>query len=168
MKKIFLIIILTVTSFWGNAQINYCDSIEMVLTPHQPNIIIFSTNIPTLGIPGTIDYLWVHKTIDGTIFLFDTNESPMIYMPNPTITDTVIVCLIINLNILGVMDTCHICDTLEWDGQWIPWVNPSSIEEMETKGIIDNKMYDLLGRELTKIPVGVMYIRNQKKYIRIR
>ena len=30
------------------------------------------------------------------------------------------------------------------------------------------KMYDLLGRELFTIPVGVMYIQNGKKYIKIR
>ena len=28
-------------------------------------------------------------------------------------------------------------------------------------------MYDLFGRELFTIPTGVMYIRNQKKYIKI-
>ena len=42
-----------------------------------------------------------------------------------------------------------------------------SCEEI-LESINDNKMYDLLGRELTEVPVGVMYIRNNKKYIRIK
>ena len=29
-------------------------------------------------------------------------------------------------------------------------------------------MYDLLGRELVEAPIGTMYIRNNKKYIRIK
>ena len=32
----------------------------------------------------------------------------------------------------------------------------------------DEKMYDLMGRELTEVPVGVIYIRNNKKYIRVK
>jgi hypothetical protein len=44
--------------------------------------------------------------------------------------------------------------------------NPTSIKEIIFE-INNNKIYDLLGRELTEVPVGVMYIRNQKKYIRV-
>ena len=31
---------------------------------------------------------------------------------------------------------------------------------------IDNRMFDVLGRELTEVPIGVMYIQNRKIYIR--
>jgi len=45
--------------------------------------------------------------------------------------------------------------------------NPVGIEElMKHEG--QSKIYDLLGRDLTDIPVGSMYIRNNKKYIRIK
>ena len=30
---------------------------------------------------------------------------------------------------------------------------------------IDNRMFDILGRELTEVPIGVMYIKNRKLYI---
>ena len=36
------------------------------------------------------------------------------------------------------------------------------INEITPETINDNKIYDLLGRELKKVPVGSMYIRNQK------
>ena len=40
------------------------------------------------------------------------------------------------------------------------------IEElMKNEGINNNKIYDLLGRELLGIPKGSMYIRNNKLYI---
>ena len=41
----------------------------------------------------------------------------------------------------------------------------TSINELTFNKINNNKMYDLLGRELTEIPVGTMYIRNNKLYI---
>jgi len=45
---------------------------------------------------------------------------------------------------------------------------PTSINESISKTINDtsNKMYDLLGRELSEVPIGTMYIKNNKKYIR--
>ena len=41
----------------------------------------------------------------------------------------------------------------------------TSINELTFNKANDNKVYDLLGRELTEIPVGKLYIRNQKLYI---
>ena len=32
----------------------------------------------------------------------------------------------------------------------------------------DGVMYDMLGRELVEVNVGQMYIRNNKKYIRVK
>ena len=45
--------------------------------------------------------------------------------------------------------------------------NPTGVNELTLETINNNKMYDLLGRELIEVPVGMMYIRNNKKYIRI-
>ena len=42
---------------------------------------------------------------------------------------------------------------------------PTSINELTFNRVNDNKIYDLQGRELKEIPVGTMYIRNQKLYI---
>ena len=41
----------------------------------------------------------------------------------------------------------------------------TSINELILNKINNNKIYDLLGRELNEIPVGTMYIRNNKLYI---
>jgi len=42
----------------------------------------------------------------------------------------------------------------------------TSIEELGIKAISDNKIYDLLGRELDEVPVRTMYIRDRKLYIK--
>ena len=42
----------------------------------------------------------------------------------------------------------------------------TSIKEVGIKSINDNKIYDLLGRELFHIPTGTMYIQNQKLIIK--
>ena len=42
----------------------------------------------------------------------------------------------------------------------------TSVEELEIKTINDNKIYDVLGRELKEIPVGTTYIINRKLYIK--
>ena len=34
--------------------------------------------------------------------------------------------------------------------------------------IVNNKMYDVYGRELLTAPIGQMYIQNRKKYIRLK
>ena len=44
----------------------------------------------------------------------------------------------------------------------------TGIQELTLDIVNDNKIYDLLGRELKEVPVGVMYIVNQKKYIKIK
>ena len=44
--------------------------------------------------------------------------------------------------------------------------NTVGIEELiKNEGMYKNKMYDMLGRELTEIPLGEMYIRNKRLYI---
>jgi len=42
----------------------------------------------------------------------------------------------------------------------------TSVEELEIKTINDNKIYDVLGRELKEIPVGTTYILNRKLYLK--
>ena len=63
------------------------------------------------------------------------------------------------------------CDSLIFDQNTYSWIlfsmsNPVGIEELlKTLSSSNNKIYDMLGRELTEIPVGKMYIRNRKLYI---
>ena len=61
------------------------------------------------------------------------------------------------------------CDSLVYNPnsyQWESSAQPVGISEVELNTINDNKMYDLLGRELLEVPIGTIYIKNRKKYIR--
>ena len=42
----------------------------------------------------------------------------------------------------------------------------TGIEEITYKELFDNKMYDLLGREVNELKIGTMYIQNKKLYIK--
>ena len=84
--------------------------------------------------------------------------------------DTITTCISYTLtDSLGYVDTMSCCFNQVWDGQaWMLMANlgtPTAISELEITKLNDNKMYDLLGRELNEIPIGKMYIRNQKLYI---
>ena len=66
------------------------------------------------------------------------------------------------------IEVCTHCDSLIFDGNnWILFSmgNTTSINELTFNRVNDGKIYDMLGRELTEIPVGKLYIRNQKLYI---
>ena len=87
-------------------------------------------------------------------------------------TDTIKVCYDAFLYTSNLVETCSICDSLVFDQNTYTWVlfsmsNPVGIVEL-MNGQADYKMYDLLGREITEIPLGELYIRNNKKYIRVR
>ena len=43
--------------------------------------------------------------------------------------------------------------------------NPTGINELQFTWKYDGIMYDLMGRKVTNLTKGVMYIRNQKKFI---
>jgi hypothetical protein len=88
-------------------------------------------------------------------------------------TDTIKVCYDVMLWEMGVLEVCTSCDSLIFDQGINNWVvlsnqgNPTSITEL-IGSQRSGKMYDLLGREVTTPQIGQLYIRNNKKYIRIK
>ena len=65
---------------------------------------------------------------------------------------------------------CTGCDSLVYNPNSYQWeimsAQPLSIRELTSSTINNEKMYDLLGRELNEAPVGRIYIKNNKKHIR--
>ena len=56
-------------------------------------------------------------------------------------------------------------------GSSVVWVAENlmvkeSVQEIEVNKITDGKIYDLLGREVTEMNIGQMYLRDNKKFIR--
>ena len=63
---------------------------------------------------------------------------------------------------------CESCDTLVYDGNnWVLLGSNSTVGLTEVPlSPVDNKTYDLLGREMKYVPSGMMYIRNQKLHMK--
>ena len=89
------------------------------------------------------------------------------YNPNGTYYDTLMTCISYTVtDTMGYVDTLMCCFEQYWDGQvWMLMSNTVGIEELATQLVNDNKIYDLMGRELKSAPNGVMYIRNRKLVI---
>ena len=48
----------------------------------------------------------------------------------------------------------------------VDYTETAGIEELKRSIIMDNKIYDMFGRELKEVPIGQIYIRNRKKFIK--
>ena len=143
-----------------------CDSITY-WTDHSQgfNIGLDTTNI--IHTPDSMEVLWQICNASQCY----SGQGMYDYFPQVMTTDTIKVCYDVMLWEMGVLEVCTNCDSLIFDQGINNWVlfnsqgNPLSINELTLEIINRNKIYDLLGRELTEIPVGTMYIRNNKLYI---
>jgi len=94
------------------------------------------------------------------------------YFPQVTTSDTIKVSYDVYIYENGSVEICSIEDWLVYDQGVYNWVLlntlPTNIEELIIEKFNDNKIYDLTGKELREVPVGVMYIRNNKLYIKTK
>ena len=164
----FWLAILTLWSTKTQAQMLPCDSISYtILSGSGGNTTLQLNGMLAPGFPGIVS-MWEWQVCDDALCFADTNQSAT--FNQFTITDTLKVCLTTLLEMNNMMYSCMQCDSLVYDG-FGGWMmmnmgNPLSIPELETNLISNNKMYDILGRELFYIPTGTIYIQNKKLYIK--
>ena len=90
-----------------------------------------------------------------------------------------------SMPLTGASINCLFEDQLYWKidtyptgtpyGRWTFIHNNSGVDQTKTAGIkelkrtiiMDNKIYDMFGRELEEVPIGQIYIRNRKKFIKL-
>ena len=152
----------TLTPNW-----NFCDSISYVATGagNYPFGVQGFISDSLNDVTDTVEFNWMVCTQD----MCYSGYGPAVDFPQVTYQDTLKVCYDAYTIINNTIDTvCTYCDSLVWDG--IEWVlfsmsNPTSINELTLEKTNNNKIYDLLGREVTKLQTGIVYIRNGKKYI---
>ena len=166
MKKILLILLLAL-GLQIQAQVMYCDSLSY--TTSSSINYPFGITGDTLAIPGTVSWTWTICNVN--LCFFDTGQSA--HFGQVSLSDTLKVCYDAIIDISGFTYTCTDCDSLVYDVNLHTWrllnmSNPTTIQELSYKTINNNKIYSLLGKELTEIPIGVMYIQNRKKYIKIK
>ena len=166
MKKL-LLALLVLIGLQTQAQVNYCDSITYTTTPTQT--LTVTGDVGSLSnVVDSIDWYW--QACNSTTCY--SGYGTMVTFPSILSTDTVKVCYDAYIYMGSSTYVCTNCDSLVYDATTYSWIlmsvsNPTGIIELELNTTNDGKMYDLLGKELIEIPVGVMYIRNQKKYIKI-
>ena len=164
MKKI-LFILLVALGLQSQAQIIYCDSISYT-TSSTINYPFGVTGLGTANVPGTVTWTW---TVCNSNMCYSSSGISAGF-GQVSLTDTLKVCYDVLIDINGFTYTCTGCDSLVYNPnsyQWEPMVvQPLGVVELESNIINDNKMYDLLGREIFEVPIGAVYIKNRKKYIR--
>jgi hypothetical protein len=168
-KKILLVLIvllgLQTQAQQSNPAYFCCDSITYWTDQGQGLIVgLDTTNM--IHNPDSIEIYW---SICNSSTCY-SGDSIYDYFPQIMTTDTIKVCYDVYLYESNMVEVCTRCDSLIFDQGTYSWVlfsmgNPVGIEELTINKISDNKIYDLMGRELKEIPKGVMYIRNKKLFI---
>jgi hypothetical protein len=154
----------TQAQIFQNPLVN-CDSLT---TQHYPVTGISITLDTSNAIFTSVDSVEVLWTACNTSTCYSAYGMTG-YFPWISLSDTVKLCYDVWVYASNTVETCSQCDSIVYDGNY--WVlfnmsNPVGIEELlKTLSSSNNKIYDMLGRELTEIPVGKMYIRNRKLYI---
>jgi len=147
---------------------NICDSITYWTDQSQG----FNIGLDTTGIvynPDSIEIWWAVCT-NGLCY---SEQGMYAYFPQVMTSDTLKVSYDVYIYENGVIvEVCTMEEWLVFDQNSFSWVllnmNPTSINEITFNKINDGRMYDMLGREITNVTLGTMYIKNGKKYIRTR
>ena len=165
MKKI-LFILLILLGFKTQAQVMYCDSISYTTTSTINFPLIVSGSIP--NIPGTVTWSWQVCNSNMCYSGSGLNAS----FGQVSLGDTLKVCYDVTIDINGFTYVCSGCDSLVYNPNTYQWEKiisqPLTVMELKPNTVNDNKMYDLLGREIFEIPLGEMYIKNNRKCIHIK
>ena len=165
MKKI-LLVLLVVVGLQTQAQVNMCDSIIVTGSQYQLTMEINSNNtfVEEWGTDGGPLYSVGYDSLTNYHSVY--NYNPSTGLPFDTLYTYIQYSIYDSLgNIMS--DVCFV--TWIWGGtSWARMGMTTGIQELTLDIVNDNKIYDLLGRELKEVPVGVMYIVNQKKYIKIK
>ena len=169
MKKLILTLFLAVGTLFTQAQVNWCDSLSYTAVPGTQLLTLVGNSSLSPNMVDSITWSWA---VCDTNMCYSSDGDTAYFQMIQT-TDTVKVCYDAYIYFMGATYVCTQCDSMAYDANSYSWVlfnmgNPTSINELQFTWEDDGKIYDLLGRELSEVPVGVMYIRNNKKYIRVK
>ena len=164
MKRI-IFILLVALGLQTQAQVMYCDSLSYTTssTINYPLILSGSSSM----VPGIVTWNWTVCDLNACY----SDSGGNAYFSQVSTTDTLKVCYDAAIDINGFMYVCTNCDSLVYNlntYQWelLPRVTiPTAIKEVQFNTHNTGKIYDLLGKELSSIPTGKMYIRDNRLYI---
>ena len=164
MKKL-LFILLIALGLQTQAQVIYCDSISYA-TSSTINYPLILDGLGTANIPGVVTWSWT--VCNSSLCYVGSGVSAT--FGQISLTDTLKVCYDVTIDINGFTYICSRCDSLVYNPNSYQWevmsAQPLAITELKPNTINDGKIYDLLGREIFEIPIGTVFIKNGKKFIR--
>ena len=163
-KKILFLLSIAL-GFQSQAQVTYCDSISYTTASTINFPLIVSGYIPS--IPGTVTWDW--QVCNANLCYAGSGQTAS--FGQVSLGDTLKVCYDVTIDISGFTYVCSGCDSLVYNPNTYQWekIMAQPLTVMEVKpNTINNKMYNLLGREIFGVSIGEMYIKNNKKCIRIK
>ena len=168
MKKLLIsLLVLLGLQTQTQAQINFCDSISYTTTSTINYPLIVAGNDGGLSnIVDTITWSW--SVCNSSLCYIGSGANAS--FGQVSLTDTLKVCYDVYITINNMSYVCTGCDSLVYNPNSYQWeamtAQPLSIIELPPNTLNDEKIYDLLGRELSEVPIGTRYIQNRKLYIR--
>jgi len=179
MKKLLVILLVTLAACAAPKECcsqTLCDS-NMTYTigsqyQFEIGIPITGNSLPVMAPLYAVTY--GGQTMLGEDSCFNNACTHMAFNYNPTTGmpyDTITTCISYTLtDASGYVDTLNCCFNQVWDGQaWMRMQNViANIEELEITRFNDNKIYDMMGRELRSAPIGQMYIRNRNVFFIVK
>tara|TARA_B100001093_G_scaffold432427_1_gene428929 strand:+ start:480 stop:992 length:513 start_codon:yes stop_codon:yes gene_type:complete len=168
MKKILLVVLVSL-GLQTQAQSNLCDSLSYTVIQGLPLTVYGEAS----GIINMVDSIeWLFSACNSVACYTPQGNNPYSF-PQINVTDTVKFCYDAYVYTPNQMVVCSHCDSLIFDYTDSTYVlfnmgNPTGIGFIiEEDGVrwYSDKIYNLQGKELHYIPVGTMYIRNQRLYI---
>ena len=182
MKKLLLVVLvlfgLQTQAQQSAAPYFCCDSITYWTDQSQG----FNIGLDTSGIvhnPDSMTIYWGVCTGYSGGGICYTGSGMYDYFSQVTVYDTVKVGYDVYIYENGSVEVCSVEEWLVFDQNSFSWILlnmlPTSIREYEClmgcsccMGVTDGKIYDMLGKEVFDIRKGVIYIRNNKKFIIVR
>ena len=150
-----------------------CDSLSYSIVVDSSNWNILTVTGNADGVINMIDSMDWNFTACNTSTCYTAQGNNPYSFPLISPQDTVKLCYDAFIYFDTMTYICTECDSLVYDFMTDTWVvmsvsNPTGIEELMKNEGVNNVTYDLMGRKVTNLNKGVMYIRNQKKFIILR
>ena len=168
MKKLLLVLLVSLglqTQAQQSAPYFCCDSISYWTDQAQG----LSVGLDTSGIIHDADSIEVIWAVCNTSICY-SGSGMYEFFPQITTSDTIKVCYDAWIYEANSMEVCSRCDSLVFDQNTYSWIlfsmgNPVGVAEIVIDRFNNNRVYDILGRDVINPITGVMYIRNNKKFI---
>ena len=173
MKKLLVVLLVSLglqTQAQQSAPYFCCDSISYWTDQGQG----LSVGLDTSGIVHDADTIEVLWTVCNSTMCY-AGQGMYAFFGQIMTSDTIKVCYDALITEANSMETCSRCDSLVFDQNTYTWVlfnmgNPVGLPGfvIEEDGVRwwNDVIYDMQGRELKEIPVGVMYIKGGKINLR--